>query len=185
VLVAAREGVSLVDEVDPALFREAISLFATGVTVITARTSDGPAGMTASAVCSLSVDPVQLLVCISERLPTHSALVESRRFAVNVLGEGQSELARKFATPGIDKFSGVQTSNCEGIPLLDRAIAHFVCDVHERFPGGDHSIFIGNVTNLGLRRGSRPLLYFASQFGSLSGPEHMLLQAWHDHGSVT
>src|SRR5205809_4550443 len=93
------ERVELLDNVDQQLFREAISLFATGVTVITARTPEGPAGMTASAVCSLSVDPVQLLVCISERLPTHSALVESRRFAVNVLGEGQTDLARRFATP--------------------------------------------------------------------------------------
>jgi flavin reductase (DIM6/NTAB) family NADH-FMN oxidoreductase RutF len=67
---------------------------------------------------------------------------------------------------------------------LNCAIAHFVCDVHERFPGGDHSIFIGNVRKLGLRRGSRPLLYFASQFGSLSGPDEALLKAWHDRGSV-
>src|SRR4051794_30367623 len=133
------ERVDLLDDVDQQVFREAISLFATGVTVITANSAGGRAGMTASAVCSLSVDPVQLLVCISERLPTHSALVESRRFAVNVLGEGQSELARRFATPGIDKFAGVALSDCDGIPLIDQAIAHFVCEVHERFPGGDHS----------------------------------------------
>jgi flavin reductase (DIM6/NTAB) family NADH-FMN oxidoreductase RutF len=178
-------AVSLINEVDQNLFREAISLFATGVTVITASTPDGPAGMTASAVCSLSVEPVQLLVCISERLPTHNALIDSGRFAVNVLGEGQSDLARRFARPAIDKFASVQTSICDGIPLLDRAIAHFVCDVHERFPGGDHSIFIGNVVKLGLTRGSLPLLYFASEFGSLSRPEQTLLQSWHEHGSVT
>ena len=182
---AASAAVSLINEVDQALFREAISLFATGVTVITANTPTGPAGMTASAVCSLSVEPVQLLVCISERLPTHNALVASGRFAVNVLGEGQSDLARRFARAGIDKFASVKTTSCDGIPLLDRAIAHFVCDVHERFPGGDHSIFIGNVVKLGLRRGSLPLLYFASEFGSLSRPEQALLEAWHAHGSVT
>lgn len=181
----ASAGVSLIDEVEQNLFRDAISLFATGVTVITAATPSGPAGMTASAVCSLSVEPVQLLVCISERLPTHNALVASGRFAVNVLGEGQSDLARRFAKPGIDKFAGVRTSSCDGIPLLDRAIAHFVCDVHERFPGGDHSIFIGNVVKLGLRRGSLPLLYFASEFGSLSRPEQELLQTWHAHPSMT
>lgn len=178
------ERVELLDDVDEQLFREAISLFATGVTVITARTAAGRAGMTASAVCSLSMEPVQLLVCISERLPTHSALEESRRFAVNVLGEGQSDLARRFATPDIDKFAGTEVSESDGIPLLDRAIAHFVCDVHERFPGGDHSIFIGQVQKLSLRRGSRPLLYFASQFGSLSSPEEALLKSWHDRGSV-
>jgi flavin reductase (DIM6/NTAB) family NADH-FMN oxidoreductase RutF len=178
------ERVELLDRVDQPVFREAISLFASGVTVITACTPQGRAAMTASAVCSLSVNPVQLLVCINERLPTHSALVESRRFAVNVLGEGQSALARRFATPDIDKFAGVEVSDCDGIPLLDRAIAHFVCDVHERFPGGDHSIFIGNVQKLSLRRGSRPLLYFASEFGSLSGPDDALLKSWHDRGTV-
>jgi flavin reductase (DIM6/NTAB) family NADH-FMN oxidoreductase RutF len=183
-LGSGAERAELIDAVDQQIFREAISLFATGVTVITACTRAGRAGMTASAVCSLSVDPVQLLVCINERLPTHSALVESRRFAVNVLGEGQSELARRFATAGVDKFAGVDVSDCDGIPLLDKAIAHFVCEVHERFPGGDHSIFIGNVQRIGLRRGSRPLLYFASQFGSLSGPDEALLKAWHDRGSV-
>ncbi len=181
---AGAERIELLQEVDQQLFREAISLFATGVTVITASTQNGRAGMTASAVSSLSVNPVQLLVCINDRLPTHSALEESRRFAVNVLGEDQTDLARRFATPDVDKFAGVQVSDCDGIPLLDRAIAHFVCDVHERFPGGDHSIFIGNVKKLSLRRGSRPLLYFASQFGSLSGPDDALLKAWHDRGSV-
>lgn len=181
----AGAAVSLIDDVEQNVFREAISLFATGVTVITARTAAGAAGMTASAVCSLSVEPVRLLVCISERLPTHSALVASGRFAVNVLGEGQIDLARRFARPNVDKFAGVKTIDCDGIPLLDRAIAHFLCDVHERFPGGDHSIFIGNVVRLGLRRGSLPLLYFASEFGSLSRPEQELLQTWHAHPSMT
>ena len=178
------ERVELLDEVDQQLFREAISLFATGVTVITARTAEGRAGMTASAVCSLSVDPVQL-PGLHQRAAAHAQRPGgSRRFAVNVLGEGHSQLARRFASPHVEKFAGVEISDCEGIPLLDCAIAHFVCDVHERFPGGDHSIFIGNVRKLSLRRGGRPLLYFASQFGSLSGPEEALLKAWHDRGSA-
>jgi 3-hydroxy-9,10-secoandrosta-1,3,5(10)-triene-9,17-dione monooxygenase reductase component len=179
-----RSEVVLVDRVDQKRFREAISLFATGVTVITTRPASGPAGMTASAVCSLSIEPVQLLVCISTHLPTHDALMECGRFAVNVLGEGQGELARRFATPAIDKFAGVSVDDCEGVPVLRSAIAHFVCDVRERFPGGDHSIFTGEVFQLGLRPGSRPLLYFAKEFGTLATPEDAILKAWHDRGAA-
>lgn len=164
-------------------FREAIALFATGVTVVTTKTEE-PVGMTASAVCSLSLDPLQLLVCVSTRLPTHAALMKSGRFAVNVLGEGQESLAKRFATPEIDRFAGVAVEEFKGLPLLRDAIAHFVCRLHERLPGGDHSIFIGKVTDLGLRREARPLVYFGSRFGSLATPEDSLLKSWMEEGGV-
>src|SRR5476651_728245 len=93
--------------VDQIAFREAVAHFATGVTVITTIHEDRPAGMTASAVASLSLDPILLLVCISNALPTHTAIEGSRRFVVNVLGEGQEELAMKFARRAPDKFEGV------------------------------------------------------------------------------
>jgi len=173
-----------IEAVEQQHFREAMSLFATGVTVITTSPPSGPAGMTASAVCSLSVDPVQLLVCISTHLPTHDALMQSGRFAVNVLGEGQGEMALRFATPGIDKFAGVAVDDSGGVPVLDDAIAHFVCESRERFPGGDHSIFIGEVVRLGMRPGARPLLYFASEFGTLATAEDAVLKSWHDRGAA-
>src|SRR5947209_10272690 len=120
--------------VDETVFREAISHFATGVTVITTLADGRPAGMTASAVASLSLDPVLLIVCISNKLPTHTAIEASRRFVVNVLGEGQESLALHFARPSPDKFANVPLREHE-LPVLEDAIAHFVCDVHERFPG--------------------------------------------------
>jgi len=173
-----------IEAVEQQHFREAMSLFATGVTVITTRPPSGPAGMTASAVCSVSIEPVQLLVCISTHLPTHDALLQSGRFAVNVLGEGQGELAQRFATPGIDKFAGVAFDESDGVPVLHDAIAHFVCESRERFPGGDHSIFIGEVVRLGTRPGARPLLYFASQFGTLATSQDAVLKGWHDRGAA-
>ena len=81
--------------VDEQAYREAIAHFATGVTVITTNVDGEPAGMTASAVASLSLAPVLLLVCISTHLRTHEALERSGRFVVNVLGEDQEELARR------------------------------------------------------------------------------------------
>ena len=93
--------------VDGLAFREAIAHFATGVTVVTTTHDGRPAGMTASAVCSLSLDPVLLVVCIDNRLATHKAIDASKRFAVNVLGERDEELARRFARRADDKFAGV------------------------------------------------------------------------------
>lgn len=152
-----------------ARYREAIARFATGVTVITTSTPHGPAGMTASAVSSLSLEPVLMLVCINSRLPTHDAILGSRTFAVNVLGEDDEYLARRFATPGIEKFSGLAVDSSAGVPVLRSAIAHFVCDVHERLPGGDHSIFIGEVRHCEHVPSARPLLYFGASFGGLNG----------------
>jgi flavin reductase (DIM6/NTAB) family NADH-FMN oxidoreductase RutF len=157
--------------VDPAdvgpRFRQAISRFTTGVAVITTRTADGPAGMTASAVASLSMDPLQLLVCIGTTLPTCQAIVESGHFAVNVLGEGQEHLATRFATPRRDKFAGVTLRADSDIPVLADAIAHFVCAVGGTLPGGDHTIVVGSVLSCDHVPGTNPLVYFASSFGSL------------------
>jgi flavin reductase (DIM6/NTAB) family NADH-FMN oxidoreductase RutF len=159
------------DTIDEAAFREAISHFATGVTVITTLHGGKPVGMTASAVASLSIDPILLLVCINNRLPTHEAIEGSRRFVVNVLGEGDQELALQFARPSEDKFAGVALKTDHDLPVLERAIAHFVCDVQERFPGGDHSIFTGLVRSCSAKPGRRPLLYFRSKFGGLHDAE--------------
>ena len=181
----ASEGVATESEaVRQDRFREAMALFATGVTVITTRSGEEPSGMTASAVCSLSLEPVQLLVCVSTHLPTHEALTRSGCFVVNVLGEGQGALAKRFATPEIDRFAGLAVDEHDGLPLLRDAIAHFVCDVHERIPGGDHSIFIGAVRALGTRPEARPLVYFQSAFGSLAKPETALLESWLGDGGA-
>lgn len=170
-------------ESDPRRFKEAMSLFATGVTVITTTTEDGPAGMTASAVSSLSLEPVQLLVCLNCSLPTHTAVERARRFTVNVLGEHDRELALRFARPAHDKFHGVPLRHVRGLPVLANAIAFFVCDVAEHMPGGDHSIFIGRVRECGGDASRRPLLYFGSQFSRLEEPELALLRDLH-HGPV-
>ena len=162
--------------VEEIAFREAIAHFATGVTIVTTTYEGRPAGMTASAVCSLSVDPVLLLVCIDNRLATHRAIDASRRFAVNVLGEGDEALARRFARSVEDKFAAVPLVEGSDPPLLAQAIASFVCDVDERVPGGDHSIFVGRVLTCAATPGCRPLLYFRSSFGALRDPHAEFLE---------
>jgi flavin reductase (DIM6/NTAB) family NADH-FMN oxidoreductase RutF len=127
-------------------------------------------------VCSLSLDPVLLLVCVDNRLATHEAIEASRRFAVNVLGEGDEPLARHFARSAPDKFAGVPLIEGSEPPVLAQAIASFVCDVQERVPGGDHSIFVGRVLSCAATPGRKPLLYFRSSFGALRDPHAEFLE---------
>ena len=163
-------------------FRDAMSVLASGVTVVTTTTRDGHAGMTASAVCSLSLEPMQLLVCISRNLPTHRALEESGNFAINVLGEEHAPLALRFATPAADRFSGLPLDERHGVPILRDAIATFVCSVRECIAGGDHSIFIGEILECGHVSDARPLLYFQRSFGALESADSLLLRTWVEGG---
>jgi 3-hydroxy-9,10-secoandrosta-1,3,5(10)-triene-9,17-dione monooxygenase reductase component len=150
-------------------FRSTMGRLPTGVSVITTRTPDGPVGITVSAVASLSLDPLQLLICVSNHLFTRTALEAHGRFGVSVLGEDGEDLARRFAASRPDKVAGVRTIDDHGVPLLKDAIAHFVCDVSEVLPGGDHAIFVGDVRHFEHRQDCRPLLFFAGAFHALTG----------------
>lgn len=161
-----------------ALFRLAISHLATGVTVITTRTRRGPSGMTASAVCSLSLDPLMVLVCVGSTLPSCESISDSGRFAINVLGEGQERLAMQFARGSADKFAGVRLKEDCGVPILAEAIAHFTCTVNDRIPGGDHTIFTGLVDSCGYSSDARPLVYFKRSFKSLDNARHQDAWLW-------
>ncbi|MGP4091402.1 flavin reductase family protein [Streptomyces sp. KR55] len=147
-----------------------MSRLATGVSVITTRSGRTPIGMTASAVSALSLDPLQLLVCIGNHLYTRTAIADHGRFAVNVLGEDSEPLARNFAVSKPDKFAGIETFDDHGVPVLKAAIAAVVCDVAEALPGGDHTIFVGDVRYCAHRVEGRPLVYFAGGFGALGAP---------------
>jgi flavin reductase (DIM6/NTAB) family NADH-FMN oxidoreductase RutF len=148
-------------------FRNVIGHFATGVTVITAMQDGHPFGTTASAVTSLSLDPPMMLVCLDRESQTGRAVADVGRFAVNILGEGQADLARRFATKAPDKFDGVATREGEyGEPLLADALATLECRVVEQTTGGTHVVFFGEVEN-GSARAGAPLAYYRGQFGRL------------------
>ena len=157
-------------------FRDAIAHLATGVSVITTSLGGARAGMTASAVCSLSLEPLLLLVCIDQRAAMHDAIRKSNRFAVNVLPQGAGQLALRFARPSTaDKFAGVALLEGSDPPLLRDALSTFTCALHDCFPGGDHSIFVGRVEACASRAGS-PLLHFRRKFGCFDDPEERLAQ---------
>jgi flavin reductase (DIM6/NTAB) family NADH-FMN oxidoreductase RutF len=157
-------------------FREVIGHFATGVTIVSAVVGDRRLGTTASAVTSLSLEPPMLLVCMNKESETGKAMAAAGHFAVNILGEGQEELARRFATKAPDKFDGVETTPGErGEPLLRDALATLECRIVEQTTGGTHVVFFGEVERASAREGA-PLAYYRGQFGRLQltmpgGPE--------------
>lgn len=152
-------------------YRGAMARFTTGVTIITTCTPDGPAGMTASAVASVSLDPLMLLICVGNHLASRSAISDAGAFAVSVLAHGQERTALQFASRCEDKFAGVGFRTDRGLPVVDGAVAHFSCEVREEVAGGDHTIFIGEVMNCEYDATSDPLVYFGGRFNSLCDPD--------------
>ena len=130
----------------PAL-RRAFGSFLTGVTVVTTRAASGrPVGMTANSFASVSLDPPLVLVCVGSNSSNFPAFAETPLFAVNVLREGQDEVAASFARRGIDRFAGVaHATQATGAPVLDECLAWFDCTVHQRVVAGDHLILVGKV----------------------------------------
>jgi flavin reductase (DIM6/NTAB) family NADH-FMN oxidoreductase RutF len=148
-------------------FREVISHFASGVTVITALHAGRAYGTTASAVTSLSLEPPMLLVCMNKQSETGRVVARSKRFGVNILGANQVDLAERFAQKGGDKFSGVPiTPGQWGEPLFEEALATLECRVAEETTGGTHYVFLAEVES-GAARGGTPLAYFKGEFGRL------------------
>ena len=150
---------------DPELFREVFGRFATGVAVITSDTAAASGGMTANALCSLSLDPLLALVCFENRARTLPIVREARRFGVNILSAGQEELAGVFASklPESEKLEGVGHRYRASVPIIDGALSWVVCSLRELIAGGDHTIAIGEVVALGLGAGE-PLLWYAGQY---------------------
>jgi flavin reductase (DIM6/NTAB) family NADH-FMN oxidoreductase RutF len=150
---------------DPEMFREVFGRFATGVAVITSAGSSGKGGMTANALCSLSLDPLLALVCFENRARTLPIVRESGRFGVNVLAAGQAAIAAVFASkmPESEKLAGVEHGMRDEVPIIEGALAWAACSVRELIAGGDHTIAIGEVVSLGLGAGE-PLLWFAGRY---------------------
>jgi flavin reductase (DIM6/NTAB) family NADH-FMN oxidoreductase RutF len=160
--------------VEGAELRKAIGHFATGVTVVTSLTPDGrPIGSTANALSSVSLDPPLVLVCLREESETLYALLGRERFAINVLGHGQLELAERFAGRSHghtwDRVS--HRRGVHGAPLLEGAVATLECTLHDIADGGDHRIVIGRV--LEVRHPEThvvPLVFYRGAYASLGEP---------------
>lgn len=153
----------------PEQFKDAMRMLAGAVTIITTGRGAQAAGLTATAVCSLSMEPPRLLVCVNRSGSTFAALVDSGLFCVNVLSAGQEDLAMAFAgrtgKSGADKFAAeAWDESGEGAPRHRSALAAVRCKVHSISLVGTHAIIVGDVTETHLGPANPSLIYRDQQF---------------------
>ena len=158
--------------VDPEVLREVLGHFASGVTVVTAVTADGPTGFTCQSFSSLSLEPPLVAFAPARTSRTWPALRAIGRFCVNVLAEGQDDVSQNFARSGADKFAGVRWSpSAHGSPVLDDVVAWIDGELWAEYDGGDHSIVVARVLDLGADPDRRPLLFHRGTYGLLHRSE--------------
>ncbi len=154
---------------DEPTFREAMSRHAAGVVVVTCTLDGTDHAMTATSFTSVSLDPLEVLVCVSGTSRSGAAITRSPRWGVSVLAEGDVDSARWLSRPGrplegqLDQVA--HHRGVTGVPLLDGALAAFECETRAVHPTGDHHIVVGQVVHLSLAANpGAPLLYWARGF---------------------
>ena len=157
------------ESIDGAEFRAAMSRLPTAVTVVTASGPDGPAGLTANAVVSLSLEPPLMLACLDRGSRTLRAVESAGRFGISVLGSGDEEVASAFATkaPLPEKWEGIAWTERQGIPALDDAVVWVACELQNVLAGGDHVIVTGNVLAVESSPGA-PLVFHGGEYRPLA-----------------
>ena len=159
---------------EPEAFREVMGRLAGGVTVVTALGGDGlPRGFTATAVCSVSLVPPLVLVCVGTDAITPGAIREAGRYALNFLRSEDTASADRFAGSKGTKFEGVEwVAAPGGSPLLPGVLAWVQCDVEREVEAGDHTIFIGRVTAAAIESAQEPpLVHFGGRYHTVASLE--------------
>lgn len=157
--------------IDPRLFRQVMGQFATGVTIVTTSVDGLYHGMTANAVTSVSLSPTLILVCVDNRARTRRYVEEAGAFAVSILSEDQQNLSVYFAGPrdeGPNELEGIPYRLGEtGSPIIEGALGYLDCRLVAAYPGGDHTIFVGEVVDADFTTGRLPLIYHRSRYARL------------------
>ena len=155
--------------VDEAEFRAALSRFATGVVIVTARDREGrSSAITVNAFTSVSLDPPLVLFCLGKSAFKFGVFAETDAFAINILGTDQQALSDRFAREADDDFSDVSVGElATGSPVLTGCLAALDCETETRHEAGDHLIIVGRVKALDMRSGGCPLLYFDSRYAEI------------------
>jgi flavin reductase (DIM6/NTAB) family NADH-FMN oxidoreductase RutF len=149
-------------------FRNSMAALPTGVTIVTALGEQGPAGATANAVCSLSLEPPLMLACLDRGSRTLDVMRAHGRFGISVLAVHQEPIARAFASkaPHTEKFKEVDVAEHATVPILAGSAAWVVCALRDLHDGGDHLIAVGDVLDLGVGDGE-PLVFFGGGYRAL------------------
>jgi flavin reductase (DIM6/NTAB) family NADH-FMN oxidoreductase RutF len=156
----------------PSDFRKAMGCFATGVTIVTVDQDGEVHGMTANAFCSVSLDPVLVLVCVDQRARTHAQLHARKRFGINILRSDQQAVSEYYARSTeshqhAEEAGASFERTAHGTPVLRSGLAYLECRLHSTQQAGDHTIFIAEVEDVVVREGE-PLLFFRGQYRKTS-----------------
>ncbi|WP_374486855.1 flavin reductase family protein [Zoogloea sp.] len=157
---------------DGRLFRRVLGLFPTGVTIVTTWDDEGrPVGATVSSFNSVSLDPPLVLFSLAKNMACCEAFAAGGPLAIHVLGDEQESLSNRFARGGGDKWVDlVYGAGEHGAPLIDGALATFECRPFAQYPGGDHTIFVAEVSQLRFREGE-PLVFACGSYRRLAERE--------------
>jgi flavin reductase (DIM6/NTAB) family NADH-FMN oxidoreductase RutF len=166
------------------VMRQALRRLATGVTIVSFIDERGePGGMTANAVCAVSLEPPLLLVCLNRSSRTWAAVERSRRFGICLLHEGQRAIAELCARPGEDKRLDprwvARRPEAAAPPVIAGALAAFHCEIAAVHSGGTHEIVVGRVRDVILGDKVEPLTYFEGAYRQLDpAPERRVDALW-------
>ncbi len=154
------------------VLREVLGHFVSGIVVITAVGSHGPLGFTCQSFAALSLDPPLISFAAARTSSTWPRIREIGAFCVNVLAADHEGLSAGFARSGVDKFAGVQWRPApSGAPVLDGVSAWIDCTLWNEYDGGDHTVVVGLVSDLGAEAERSPLLYYRGRYGVTADPE--------------
>lgn len=156
---------------DSSELRDTVGRFATGVTIITGKTTEGTdVGLTANSFTSVSLDPPLMLFCLAKTAGSHDAFGPGSHFAINILSADQQDLSNRFAKSGDEKFDGVSTLRWgSGVAILPGCLANLECVTEQQVDAGDHLIVIGRVISLKATaaKDAAPLLFFGGGYAQL------------------
>ena len=161
---------------NPEELRQAMRLWTTGVTIVSAEHNNRRHGMTVSSFTSLSLDPPLVLVSLEQVTKTHRLVQQAGYFGVTILDESQKQISDRFAgriTEYSDRFIGLETFTLvSGAPLLAGGLAWLDCRVVVTYQAGNHNVFIGEVLAVKSKADGQPLLYFDRDYRhlDLDGP---------------
>jgi flavin reductase len=155
------------ESVDAERYRDAMRRVPAAVTIVTTQFAHEANGLTATAVCSVTADPPQVLVCVNRGATAHSLIVRSRSFVVNFLSEEHEDRARRFSQtklPAQERFAGISwVMMATGSPAMADAIVALDCSVNTDLICGTHAIYLANVVDVRVGNAA-PLLYRAGEF---------------------
>jgi flavin reductase ActVB len=147
-------------------FREAMSAFPSGVTVVTTTDAEGRWwGFTATSFCSVSAEPPLVLVCLAETAECHPVFAAATDWIIHVLAADHGALALRFATRGADKFGESDfVAGPNGLPVLSGSCVTLHCRRYASYAGGDHTILVGEVLSTEREDAHQPALYYRRRF---------------------